>query len=130
MARKIKEILGEYSKFCPKCKVYQNGVFEECADCRTKLIDARKAYKKHRLRKFVKNMLLMAVLILVTYGIQKGERKYYNQSIWFFVTGKFHDARVEFCKAFSVNPIYKFVESGIESIKYKITHRTVVIELK
>ncbi|MDD4182531.1 MAG: hypothetical protein PHT53_01715 [Candidatus Omnitrophica bacterium] len=131
MVRKTdKKLLEKYPKYCPKCKIYQHDVYLVCPDCQTPLIDAQIAYKRKRRRAFMVNILFIFTLILATYGIQKGERKYYNQSAYFLVTGRFHDSKVEFWKAFSANPFCKFSSSTFEKIKYKITHRTIVYEIR
>jgi len=130
MSKKIYKILDKYSKYCPKCKIYQDGVWETCHDCKTTLIDAKKAYKTHRVRKMIANVLIIFLLIFMTYGIQPSERQYYNKSIGLLFTGKFHDSKQEFWTAFSANPICKSVSACFENIKYRLTHRTVVFEIR
>jgi len=131
MAHKtVKKLLEKYPKYCPKCKIYQHDVYIVCPDCQSPLIDAQIAYKRKRRRAFMVNVLFVLTLILATYGIQKEERKYYNQSIQFLMTGKFHASKLELWKAFSANPFYKLVSSTFEKIKYKITHRTIVYEIR
>ena len=130
MAKKIHGLLEKYSKYCPRCKTYQTGVWQECSVCKTPLVDAKRAYKRHRLIKLVKNILVISLFIFATYGVQPTERQYYNKSIGFFVRGKFYDSKEEFSRAFSANPLYKFAKSGFQNIKDKITNRHVVIEIK
>lgn len=130
MSSKVRKLLEKYSKYCPKCKTYQDGVWEECHNCRTTLIDAKKAYKTHRVRKMIANVLLILLLILMTYGIQPSERQYYNKSIGLLFAGKFHDSKEALQEAFSNNPICKSARLCLEGIKYKLTHRTVVIEIR
>lgn len=130
MSRKIHKLLDKYSKYCPKCKTYQDGIWEECHNCRTKLIDARRAYRLRRTKKMIANILIILFLIFITYGIQPLERQYYNKSIVLLFRGEFHDSKAEFWKAFSANPICKSVTVCFDNIKYKLTHRTVVYELR
>jgi len=131
MARKtVKKLLEKYPRYCPRCKTYQHDVYIVCPDCQTQLIDAQIAYKRQRRRASIVKILFILTLFLATYGIQRGERKYYNQSAYFLVTGRFHDSKVEFWKAFLVNPFYKLASSAFEKIKYKITHRTIVHEIR
>lgn len=115
--KSIKKLLEKYPKYCPKCKIYQHGVFKICPDCQTQLIDAKIAYKRQRRRASGIKILFILTLILATYGIQKEERKYYDQSIQFLVAGKFHDSKVQFWKAFSAHPFYKLASSTLEKIK-------------
>jgi len=126
----MQELLERYAKYCPKCKTYQNSLYEECFECKIPLVDGRKVYARHKLRRTERNILFVLLLIFFTYGIQSGERSYYNRSAYLLVTGKFHDSKVQFWKALSAHPLCKFVGSGIEKVKYKITHRTIVYEIR
>ncbi len=126
----MQELLERYSKYCPKCKTYQNSLYEECFECKTVLIDGRKVYARQKTRRIERNVLIVLLLIFFTYGIQSGERKHYNKGAYFLVTGKLKDSKAQFHKAFSGHPVFKFVNSAVEKIKYKITHRTIVHEIR
>jgi len=131
MAKKIvKKLLETYTQYCPKCKIYQHDIYKACPDCQAPLIDAQIAYKRQSRRASIVKILFILTLILATYGIQKGERKYYNQGIQFLMVGRFHDSKLELWKAFSTNPFYKLVSSTIEKIKYRITHRTIAYKIR
>jgi len=130
MAKKIHQLLEKYEKYCPKCKSYQEGVWEVCNNCKTPLIDAKTAYKRNRSRKITVNILFIVLLISLTYGMQPAERVNYNNGIKLLFSGKFHDSKAELWKAFSANPICKPIVASVKDIKYKLTHRTVVFEIK
>lgn len=66
-----RKLLNQYSKYCPKCKEYLPGVLEECPNCETRLGSSRKDYKMRLVIKIVISVLIISVLFIVAYDIQK-----------------------------------------------------------
>ena len=119
-----KEILKNYSKYCPRCKAYLPTVYLECPDCRGALGSSQTHYLTQKIGSFVIWVLIFSCLWVGTYGVQKNERINYRNSVVDLFHGQLSSASDEFGRAFSVNPAYLFVTDSIVKITQKFKPAT------
>ncbi|HRZ14208.1 MAG TPA: hypothetical protein P5110_01750 [Candidatus Omnitrophota bacterium] len=86
-----KEARVKYTKRCPQCKAHFEGVWNECTSCKLPLQPAwRVSFFEflHSLFWGMVNCILLVVLLVVLgYGLQKEKRPNYQQAFSYLVGG-------------------------------------------
>ncbi|MFH1665487.1 MAG: hypothetical protein ABIA77_05010 [Candidatus Omnitrophota bacterium] len=107
--------LGRYPKYCTACRSYLQGVWKECPECKAPLVSSWRNYLTRILGKMcIAAAGFMLIIGMLCYG-QAAERDVYLSSVKYFFKGNIGEAKKEFCRAFTLNPLYISAKNFIGS---------------